>query len=142
VPAWLVWVLVAVGLTVGEILTPGLFFLGPVAVAAVASAVVAAIGAGWLVQLIVFVAGAAASLALLRPIARAHLRMPHAIRTGAAALEGSRALVLERVDASGGRVKIGGEVWSARAYVESQVLEPGTWVEVMQIDGATALVYE
>jgi membrane protein implicated in regulation of membrane protease activity len=50
--------------------------------------------------------------------------------------------VLERVDASGGRVKIGGEVWSARAYDESQVLEPGARVEVMKIEGATALVYE
>jgi membrane protein implicated in regulation of membrane protease activity len=142
VPAWLVWVLVAVGLTVGEILTPGLFFLGPIALAAVGAAVVAAIGLGWLGQLIVFVAGAAASLALLRPIARAHLRMPRAIRTGTAALEGSRALVLERVDASGGRVRIGGEVWSARAFDDAQVLEPGAWVEVMRIEGATALVYE
>jgi membrane protein implicated in regulation of membrane protease activity len=142
VPAWLVWVLVAVGLTVGEILTPGLFFLGPVAVAAIAASIVAAIGPGWLAQLIVFVAGAAASLAVLRPIARSHLKMPHAIRTGAAALEGSRALVLEQVDARGGRVKIGGEVWSARAYDETQVLEAGAWVEVMKIEGATALVYE
>jgi len=142
VPAWLLWVIIALGLTVGEILTPGLFFLGPVAVGAVASAVVAAIGVGWIVQLVVFVVGAAASLAVLRPIARAHLRMPHAIRTGTAALEGAHAVVLERVDATGGRVKIGGEVWSARAYDESQVLEPGVRVEVMKIEGATALVYE
>ncbi len=141
-PAWLLWVIIALGLTVGEILTPGLFFLGPVAVGAVASAVVAAIGVGWIVQLVVFVVGAAASLAVLRPIARAHLRMPHAIRTGTAALEGAHAVVLERVDATGGRVKIGGEVWSARAYDESQVLEPGVRVEVMKIEGATALVYE
>ncbi len=141
-PAWLLWVLVAIGLTIGEVLTPGLFFLGPVAVAAVASAAVAALGLGWLGQLIVFVAGAGASLAVLRPIARAHLRVPHAIRTGTAALVGGKAVVLERVDAHGGRVKIGGEVWSARAYDESQVLEPGTRVEVMQIEGATALVYE
>ena len=68
--------------------------------------------------------------------------MPHAIRTGTAALEGTKAVVLVRVDASGGRVKIGGEVWSARAYDESQVLEPGARVEVMKIEGATALVYE
>ena len=141
-PAWLVWVIVALGLTVGEILTPGLFFLGPVAVGAVASAVVAALGVGWIVQLIIFVAGAGASLAVLRPIARAHLRMPHAIRTGTAALEGAHAIVVERVDGSGGRVKIGGEIWSARAYDESQVLEPGQQCEVMKIEGATALVYE
>ena len=141
-PAWLVWVIVALGLTVGEILTPGLFFLGPVAVGAVASAVVAALGVGWIVQLIIFVAGAGASLAVLRPIARAHLRMPHAIRTGTAALEGAHAIVVERVDGSGGRVKIGGEIWSARAYDGSQVLEPGQRCEVMKIEGATALVYE
>jgi membrane protein implicated in regulation of membrane protease activity len=141
-PSWLIWVLVTVGLTVGEVLTPGLFFLGPIAVAALASAVVAAIGGGWLAQLIVFVLGSGASLALLRPIARAHLRMPHAIRTGTAALEGAPAVVVERVDAAGGRVKIGGEIWSARSYDETQVLEPGTRVEVMKIEGATALVYE
>jgi membrane protein implicated in regulation of membrane protease activity len=50
--------------------------------------------------------------------------------------------VLERVDAAGGRVKIGGEVWSARAYLEDQVIEPGTLVEVASIEGATALVLE
>jgi membrane protein implicated in regulation of membrane protease activity len=142
VPPWLVWAVVAVALAVGEIFTPGLFFLGPVALAAVASAIVAAAGAGWVVELVVFAAGSLASLALLRPVARAHLRLPTAIRTGTAALVGARALVLERVDANGGRVKLGGEVWSARAFDESQVLEPGTTVSVAEIQGATALVYE
>ncbi len=141
-PGWLIWVLIALGLTIGELLTPGLFFLGPIAVGGIAGAVVAAVGLGWLAQLIVFVAVAAGSVGLLRPIARRHLRMPHAIRTGAAALEGAHAVVLERVDAHGGRVKLGGEVWSARAWDESQVLEPGVRVEVMKIEGATALVYE
>ena len=141
-PAWLVWALVAVALTVGEIFTPGLFFLGPVAIAAVAAAIVAAVGAGWFVELVVFVAGAAAALAVLRPIARAHLHLPPAIRTGTAALVGARAVVVERVDAHGGRVRLGGEVWSARAFDESQVLEPGATVNVADIQGATALVYE
>ena len=86
VPAWLIWALIAVALTVGEILTPGLFFLGPIAVAAVAAAITAAAGGGWVVELIVFVAGAAVSLAVLRPIARSHLRLPPALRTGTAAL--------------------------------------------------------
>lgn len=140
-PAWLLWCIVAVLLTIGEIFTPGLFFLGPVALAAVASAIAAALGAGWLVDLVVFVAGAAASLALLRPIARRHLRMPLSMRTGAAALVGATAVVVERVDAHGGRVKIGGEVWSARTLDESQVLEPGTDVQVAEISGATAVVY-
>ncbi|MGB8005165.1 MAG: NfeD family protein [Gaiellaceae bacterium] len=141
-PAWLIWAIVAVLLTVGEILTPGLFFLGPVALAAVAAALVALFGTGVVAQLIVFIAGAIATVAFLRPIARRHLHMPAALRTGTAALEGTKAVVLQRVDANGGRVRLGGEEWSARAYMEDQVLEPGTRVEVVKIEGATALVYE
>ena len=140
--AWLVWAIAAVLLAVGEILTPGLFFLGPVALAAGAAAIAAVAGAAVWLQLVVFVAASVASVGLLRPIARAHLRMPVAIRTGTAALEGTRALVLQRVDQNGGRVRIGGEEWSARAYMPDQILEPGTQVEVVKIEGATALVYE
>jgi membrane protein implicated in regulation of membrane protease activity len=140
--AWLAWAIAAVLLAVGEIFTPGLFFLGPVAVAAVASALAAVAGAAVWLQLVVFAAASLASLGLLRPIARAHLSMPHAIRTGAAALEGAKAVVLQRVDQDGGRVRIRGEEWSARAYMPDQVLEPGTRVEVVKIEGATALVYE
>lgn len=138
---WLGWGIAAVLLAVGEVLTPGLFFLGPVALAAVAALVAALVGAPVWLQGAVFVAGAVASLAVLRPVARAHLRMPHAIRTGAAALEGARAVVLQRVDERGGLVKIGGEEWSARSYVPDEVFEPGESVEVARIEGATALVY-
>jgi membrane protein implicated in regulation of membrane protease activity len=141
-PSWLAWSIAAVVLAVGEIFTPGLFFLGPVALAAVAGAVTAALGAAVWVQLVVFIAGSLASLGLLRPIARAHLRMPPAIRTGTAALEGAHAVVLQRVDRDGGRVRIGGEEWSARAYMPDQVMEAGARVEVVKIEGATALVYE
>lgn len=140
--AWLAWSLAAVALVVGEILTPGLFFLGPVALAAVAGAVASLFGAPLWLQLIIFAGSSFASLGLLRPIARRHLSMPHAIRTGAAALVGAPAVVLQRVDADGGRVRIGGEEWSARAYMPDQVLEPGVRVEVAEIEGATALVYE
>jgi membrane protein implicated in regulation of membrane protease activity len=93
-------------------------------------------------QLIVFIAGALASLAFLRPLARRHLHMPSAIRTGSAALVGTKATVLERVDDSGGLVRIGGEDWTARPYMDGQVFEPGTKVEVAEIKGATALVYQ
>jgi len=142
VPAWLIWAIAAVLLSVGEIFTPGMFFLGPVALAAVAAAVVALVGLGVAFQLIVFIAGSVATVAFLRPIARRHLHMPAALRTGTAALEGTKAVVLQRVDVHGGRVRIGGEEWSARAYIEDQVFEPGTRVEVVKIEGATALVYE
>jgi membrane protein implicated in regulation of membrane protease activity len=142
VPAWLVWLIVAVALAVGEIATPGLFVLGPLALAAVAAAVVAALGGGVVFELAVFIAGALATLLFVRPVARRHLRMPAALRTGTDALVGARGLVLKRVDEDGGLVKIGGEEWTARAYMAGQVIEPGARVEVARIEGATALVYE
>jgi len=140
--AWIAWAIVAIGLAVGEIFTPGLFFLGPLAVAAVVSAAAAAIGAGVAIQVIVFAGASLASLAVLRPLARAHLRMPPALRTGTAALVGTRAVVVQRVDDNGGRIRLGGEEWSARPYVPDQVFEAGMTVEVAEIKGATALVYE
>jgi membrane protein implicated in regulation of membrane protease activity len=141
-PDWVIWSIVAVLLGVGELLTPGMFFLGPVALAAVAAAVVGAIGVSIVVQLLVFLVLAIASVGVLRPIARSHLRMPPELRTGSDALVGAKALVVRRVDSNGGLVKIGGEEWTARTFFEEQVLEPGTRVEVAKIEGATALVYE
>jgi membrane protein implicated in regulation of membrane protease activity len=140
-PAWIAWAIVAVVLAVGELFTPGLFFLGPIALAAVAATVAAALGAAVWVQILVFGIGSFAAVGLLRPIARRHLTMPHAIRTGAAALEGAKAVVLQHVDGRGGRVKIGGEEWSARSYMPDEEFDVGTEVEVVQIQGATALVY-
>jgi membrane protein implicated in regulation of membrane protease activity len=140
-PAWVAWAVVSVLLAAGEIFTPGLFFLGPIAVAAVAATVAAAAGGPIWLQIAVFGVGSFASVGLLRPIARAHLTMPRAIRTGAAALEGARAIVLQHVDDRSGRVKIGGEEWSARSYVPDEEFDVGTVVEVAQIQGATALVY-
>jgi membrane protein implicated in regulation of membrane protease activity len=140
-PAWIIWAIAAVLLAVGEIFTPGLFFLGPVALAALAATVVAALGGPIWMQIIVFGAGSFAAVGLLRPIARAHLQMPRAMRTGAAALEGAKAVVLQHVDSRGGRVKIGGEEWSARSYMPDEEFDVGTEVEVVQIQGATALVY-
>jgi membrane protein implicated in regulation of membrane protease activity len=140
-PAWVAWAIVSVLLAVGEIFTPGLFFLGPVALAALAATVAAAAGGAVWLQIVIFGVGSFAAVGLLRPIARKHLKMPHAIRTGAAALEGARAVVLQRVDGRGGRVKIGGEEWSARSYVPDESFDVGTEVEVAQIEGATALVY-
>jgi len=142
VAAWLAWAIAALLLAVGEILTPGLFFLGPVALAAVAAAIAAVVGAAVWLQIIVFAGASLASLGILRPIARAHLHMPAALRTGTAALVGAPAVVLQRVDQTSGRVRIGGEEWSARAFMPDQVLEPGTKVEVVKIEGATALVLE
>ena len=88
----------------------------------------------------IFTLASAASLLVLRPVAQRHLRTPARLRTGTAALVGERAVVLERVDRDGGQVKLAGEAWSARAFDEDEVIEPGERVQVMQIEGATALV--
>jgi membrane protein implicated in regulation of membrane protease activity len=138
---WVWWMIAAGVLAVGEIATLG-FFLGPIAVAATLTAIVALIGAPLAVQWVVFIAASLGSVLVLRPVARRHLRTPPSIRTGTAALVGGRAVVLERVDANGGQVKIGGDVWSARSYDEDETYEPGARVEVMKIEGATALVAE
>jgi membrane protein implicated in regulation of membrane protease activity len=140
-PEWVAWTIVAAAFAVGEIFTMG-FFLGPIAIAAVLGAVVAAIGASVEVQFAVFVLCSAASVLFLRPIALRHMKVPGQLRSGTAALVGQRAVVLQRVDADHGQVKIGGEVWTARPYDEDAVFEAGMRVDVMQIDGATALVAE
>jgi membrane protein implicated in regulation of membrane protease activity len=139
---WGLWILLAVAFAAAELFTPGLFVLGLLVLPAAAAALLAAVGVGTGVQLLVFIVGSLGSVALLRPIARRHVRMPARLRTGTAALVGARAVVLERVDDNGGRVKIGGEEWSALPLFEGQVLEPGTRVEVGEIKGATALVFE
>jgi membrane protein implicated in regulation of membrane protease activity len=138
---WVWWMIAAGVLAIGEIATLG-FFLGPIAIAAVTAAIVALAGGGLAAQWIVFIAVSLASLLVLRPIARRHLRTPAQLRTGTAALVGRPAVVLERVDRDGGQVKLAGEIWSARAYDDDEAFEPGARVEVMKIDGATALVAE
>jgi membrane protein implicated in regulation of membrane protease activity len=70
------------------------------------------------------------------------VRLPALSRTGTDALVGRKALVIRTVDQNGGRVRIGGEEWSARAYLDGQVLDEGASVDVIQIEGATALVAE
>jgi membrane protein implicated in regulation of membrane protease activity len=136
---WIVWTILAAALGVGEVLTPGLFFLGPIALAAVAAAIATALGGGTAAGLIVFAICGALSLAVLRPIARAHLHLPAIARTGTDALVGRRAVVTRRVDGLGGRVRIGGEEWTARTYDGTEI-EEGEQVDVVQIEGATALV--
>src|SRR5918998_5440801 len=99
-PAWVIWMIAAGVLAVGEIFSLS-FFLGPIAIAAVLAALVALAGAGAALQVLVFTLASAASLLVLRPVARRHLQTPARIRTGTAALIGERAVVIDRVDATG-----------------------------------------
>lgn len=136
---WLWWVLAAVALGIAEAGTTTLVF-AMFAGGAAAGAVLAAAGVGVAFQAVTFVVVTAALLGLVRPVAKRHLASGPQVRTGVAALVGKQALVLEQVNGLGGRVKIAGEVWSARSYDGESVLEPGRTVDVLEIDGATALV--
>jgi membrane protein implicated in regulation of membrane protease activity len=142
-PAWVLWVIVLGATGIGEMLTTG-FFLAPFAIGAALAAIVELAGAPDLAAWIVFVFASVATLGVVRPIALRHMHVPAAIRTGAAALVGKRAIVLERIanDEGVGCVKIDGEVWTARSLDDDVVIDPGTVVEVVQIKGATALVTE
>ena len=140
---WVLWVILACAFGVGEMLSGG-FFLAPFALGAALAAARGRGRRGSRLVVIVFVVASLLSLLLLRPIVRSHLRMPPAIRTGAAALIGKQAIVLERI-ANGegvGIVKIDGEVWTARSLYDDEEIEPGARVEVVDIKGATALVSE
>jgi membrane protein implicated in regulation of membrane protease activity len=138
--AWIVWLIVAAVLGVAELVTLT-FALGLIAVGACVAAAVAATGLSLPFQLLAFVIASAAGLGLVLPVARRHVKQPPLLRTGPAALVGRSARVLEEVTEHGGRVRIGGEEWSARSYDETQVIPVGRTVDVMQIEGATALVY-
>ncbi len=138
---WLLWLILAVIFGVGEIATLG-FFLAPFAGGAAVAAVVSAIGVPFVGSLAVFLVVSVILLAALRPLARSHRRMPPSLRTGTAALVGKSATVVERIanNEGVGCVKIDGDVWTARAYMEEETYEPGTRVQVVEIRGATALV--
>lgn len=139
--AWVAWVAAAVVLGFVELTTLDLVFL-MLAGGAFAGGLVSLTAVPLVGQALVALGTAVALLVVVRPIAISHLRTPIASRTGVAALIGQQALVLERVDAHGGRVKLAGEVWSARSFDPHTPIEPGRTVDVVQIDGATAVVYE
>ena len=126
-------------LVVAEILTTSLVF-AMIAAGAAAGAIVAALGGGVALELGAFALVSLALLVLVRPIALNHLHTPSRLRSGVAALVGAEAEVLETVDPRDGRIRLSGEIWSARAYDGQSVLAPGTVVRVVEIAGATALV--
>ncbi|WP_149180107.1 NfeD family protein [Streptomyces sp. TRM49041] len=139
IDAWVWWLIGAVGLGIPLVLT-AMPELGMFSVGAVAGAVTAGLGFGVVPQVVVFVVVSVALLVFVRPIAARHLAGQAQHATGVDALKGRQATVLKRVDGSGGRIKLAGEVWSARSYAADQTFEPGQQVDVVEIDGATALV--
>nr|WP_202547427.1 NfeD family protein [Streptomyces sp. SID2119] len=140
IDAWVWWLIIAAGLGIPLVLT-AMPELGMFAVGALAASVVAALGGGIVAQVLVFVGVSVALLVVVRPIAARHRAGQTGHASGIDALKGRQAVVLERVSADGGgRIKLAGEVWSARSLDEGQVFEPGRQVDVVDIDGATAVV--
>ncbi|WP_031170036.1 NfeD family protein [Streptosporangium roseum] len=138
---WVIWLILAVVLGIAEIftLTTALGLLGG---AALFAGLAAVIGLPVPLQLLVFTGALAAGVVVVRPIARRQLRQtPSKQRFGIQALVGKPAYVVREVTGRDGRVQIGGEEWSARAYDETLVIPAGAVVDVIEIEGATALVY-
>ena len=135
---WVWWIVTAVLLLLAESATATLACL-MAAVAAAIAAALAVLGLPLAGQIPVFLAASAGLIAFLRPVVMRHQSRP-GLRTGVAALVGSDALVPSRVDAYTGRIKLSGQIWTARAYDPEAVFEPGAVVQVLEIDGATALV--
>lgn len=137
---WLLWLIVAAVLAVAEIFTLTAA-LGMLSVAALVTAVGAAIGLPLPFQLLVFALVATITLLFVRPLAVRHVLQPQAARFGIDALVGRAAYVVSEVSGLGGRVRIDGEEWTARAYDETLVIPPGKTVDVVEISGTTAFVY-
>ncbi|HEY6278259.1 MAG TPA: NfeD family protein [Streptosporangiaceae bacterium] len=137
---WIIWLVVAIVLGAAEVITTTLAF-GLVAAGALVAAVAGALGASLPWQFAAFVLASLAGLVLVRPVVLRHLRRSPSMRSGTAALVGQSGYVLDDVTPHAGRVRIGGEEWSARPYDELSVIPAGSTVEVLQIKGAMALVH-
>ncbi|MEW2609350.1 NfeD family protein [Streptomyces sp. NPDC047880] len=140
IDAWLWWLIGATALGIALVVT-AMPELGMLAVGAIAAAVVTGVfGGGAVAQVVVFAVISTAGIAVVRPIANRHRAQRPQLATGVDALKGRQAVVLERVDGSGGRIKLAGEVWSARALDTGHAFEVGQEVDVVDIEGATAIV--
>ena len=133
------WLITGAALGVPLVITAlpefGMFALG-----ALAAALTAALGADTAAQFCVFIVFSVALLGFARPAILRRMQRGHGVRMGIEALTGAPALVLEQVNEHDGRIKLQGEVWSARSYEPGRVFAPGEQVNVARIDGATALI--
>ena len=139
VDAWVWWLVAAAALGIPLVITAMPEF-GMLAVGGVAGAVTAGLGGGPVAQVVVFAVVSTALILAVRPIARRMRNERPELASGVDALKGRQALVLEKVDGQGGRIKLAGEVWSARALEADVSYEAGSQVDVVEIDGATAVV--
>ncbi len=139
---WLWWLGGALLLGVAEMFTLDLILL-MLAGGALGGTVAAALGASVAWQIIVAALTALVLMFAIRPWLLRHLRVRTTlVETNSAALVGRPAVVVAATDEKGGRVKLAGEVWSARSTGHGGAFLPGAQVRVTRIDGATAVVEE
>lgn len=137
---WLLWLIAAAAFGVAEFFTLTLAF-GLLAAAAIVAAVVAGLGGPLLAQVLAFAVTATVGLLIVRPTARWHMAHRPLVREGSEALIGKKGVVVQEVTADHGLIRLAGEDWSARAYDEYETIPVGALVDVMEIAGATAVVY-
>jgi membrane protein implicated in regulation of membrane protease activity len=136
--AALIWLIIGVVLVGAEILS-GDFVLLMLGVAALGGAGAAALGAGTVISVVVFTVASIALITGARPVLKRRLEIGSGHESSVDKLVGGKGIVVSRVDGHDGRVKIAGEIWSARS-LDNRVIEPGAEVTVYEISGATAVV--
>jgi membrane protein implicated in regulation of membrane protease activity len=137
---WETWTALAILLGVAELLSLDLVLL-MLAVGAGAGILTALLGLPIAVQVLAAVGTSIAMLALVRPSIVKRLQSGPELTLGHDALVGKQGVAVTEVTGDGGQVRIGGELWSARAYDDTAVIPPGARVDIFQIQGATALVH-
>lgn len=135
--AWALWLAVMLTLAMVEVFTVNLVFL-MLAAGAAAGSIAAYVGTPVSLQLIVSIVVAVVMLFVVRPLFLKQLQPKNAQLTNVDALVGAQAVALEEVSTNGGRIRLAGEMWSARTLGE--VIDGGREVRVVRIDGATAIV--
>jgi membrane protein implicated in regulation of membrane protease activity len=138
--AWVIWVVVAVVLLIAEATTSA-FVAVYFGLAAIAAAAVAAAGLGVPLQLVAFAALSVGSLTLTRPALKRAAGKTPAFRTGVDAMQGRIGVVTHAIaELEPGQVKVGGEMWTARSFYDEEPIPLGSRVEVVKVEGVTALV--
>ncbi|MBB6625909.1 NfeD family protein [Nocardioides sp. KIGAM211] len=139
--AWEAWLGLAIVLGVAEMFSLDLILI-MLAVGALAGMVTAAFDAHLVVQVLVAAGASIGALALVRPDLVKKFHSGPDLKLGHGKLVGQQGLVTEEVTAlTHGRIKLGGEIWSAAPYDDTIAIAPGETVEVLQIKGATAYVH-
>lgn len=141
----IIWLIGAGVLALAEFATMD-FSLLMLATAALVTAGVATVGIPVWAEVGVFALSSLLTLLLIRPFLRKRmLRTQQTNRFDHRSLEGKKATVVEALPTStgrGGMVRLDGELWSARVAHPGESFLEGDEVEVLKIDGTTAVVWK